>query len=80
MAAKSYKYLTDDQVEAEITRLRDSDDVKLAQRYEAVRNARRQYLYRLRGQEKVGKELAAAGYTLENVTDMLREEAGTDGA
>ena len=58
-------YLTDEQVEEEISRLQSSELVKLARKEEQVRYARRQYLYKLRGYEKKGKELAKAGMTLE---------------
>lgn len=58
-------YMTDEQVEAEIARLLQSDYVKLAKKEEALRYRRRQYLYGLRGYEKKGKELAAAGITME---------------
>lgn len=53
--------LTDEQVELEIARLKDSEYVKLARRY---RDRRRQALYNLRHLEKKGRELAAQGYTL----------------
>lgn len=53
--------LTDEQVELEIARLKDSEYVKLARRY---RDRRRQVLYKLRHLEKKGRELAAQGYTL----------------
>lgn len=51
------KFLTDEQVEAEITRLTKSPYVNLARQEERIRYQRRQYLYRLRGLEKKGKEL-----------------------
>lgn len=57
------KWLTDEQVEAEIARLNASEAVKLA-RYEArVKYRRRQYLYNLRDLEKKGKALMKAGIT-----------------
>lgn len=39
--------------------------MKLAKKEEAIRYKRRQYLYTLRVDEKKGKELAAAGITME---------------
>ena len=57
--------LTDEQVEREIERLLNSDLVKLAKKEEMIRFRRRQYLYKLRGYEKKGKELMAAGITME---------------
>lgn len=58
-------FLTDEQVEAEIERLLDSPLVKLAKKEERIRYKRRQYLYKLRGYEKHGKELQAAGITMD---------------
>lgn len=65
--------LTDEQVEQEIKRLQQSPYVKLANKERRVRDRRRQYLYHLRQDEKKGKELAAAGYTMENLGEMLAE-------
>lgn len=59
------KILTDEQVEKEIARLLESPSVKLAKKEELIRYRRRQYLYKLRGYEKKGKELAKAGITME---------------
>ena len=58
-------FLTDEQVEKEIARLLDSPLVKLAKKDELIRYRRRQYLYKLRGYEKKGKELEKAGITME---------------
>lgn len=63
--------LTDAEVEAEIERLKDDYNVRLAKKEEAIRYKRRQYLYTLRVYERKGKELAAAGITME----MLEREA-----
>lgn len=62
--------LTDEEVEEEIDRLMNSPYVILAKREETVRYRRRQYLYKLRGYERRGKELAAAGLTLEILNRM----------
>ena len=59
------KFLTDEQVEREIERLLESPLVKLAKKDELIRYRRRQYLYKLRGYEKKGKELHKAGITME---------------
>ena len=56
--------LTDEQVEQEIERLLESPLVKLAKKDELIRYRRRQYLYKLRGYEKKGKELADSGITI----------------
>lgn len=58
-------YLSDEQVEAEIEKLKKSEFVKLAKKEEQIRYRRRQYLYGLRQYEKKGKELAKSGITIE---------------
>lgn len=68
--------LTDIEVEREIERLLDSPMVKLARKEERIRYKRRQYLYQLRGYEKKGRELAAAGITMELLERMACEEGG----
>ncbi len=67
---------TDEQVEMEIERLQDSDDVKLAKKEMQIKYKRRQYMYSLRSLEKRGKQLAEQGLTLENIeAKMAGEEA-----
>lgn len=63
-------WLTDEQVEQEIERLKNSDHVKLARKDEQIRYRRRKYLYTLRAYEKMGKELEKAGVTFE-ILDKL---------
>ena len=58
----------------EIQNLRDSDNVKLAQREQRIKYKRRQYLYQLRYYEKRGKQLAELGATLENLEEFLYGE------
>ena len=58
---------TDEQVEMEIERLQDSDDVKLAKKEMQIKYKRRQYMYSLRSLEKRGKQLEKQGLTLENI-------------
>lgn len=67
-------YLTDEQVEREIERLRNSPMVALARKEERVRYKRRQVLYNLRALEKKGKQLLAAGITMEVLQGMDDEE------
>lgn len=62
---------TDTQVESEIARLLESDDVKLAKAEQRIKNRRRQYMYCLRSLEKRGKELNEQGYTVENIEMMF---------
>ena len=64
------EFLTDEQVEEEITRLRESEYVRLARREEQIRYKRRQYLYQLRNYEKKGRALAEAGITAEILETM----------
>jgi hypothetical protein len=66
-------FLTDEQVEAEIEKLKKSEFVKLAKKEEQIRYRRRQYLYGLRQYEKKGKELAKAGLTIEILEKMDNE-------
>lgn len=66
-------FLTDEQVEREIERLRESPYVKLAKTEERIRLRRRQYMYTLRTYEKKGKELAEAGITIELLNSMEEE-------
>ena len=74
MAFEKSGYLTDDQVEREIERLRNSPMVALARKEERVRYKRRQVLYNLRALEKKGKQLLAAGITMEVLQGMDDEE------
>lgn len=71
MAHKNW--LTDDQVEQEIERLRKSEMVQLARKETRIRYQRRQVLYQLRNLEKRGRELAAAGITMEILQDFGEE-------
>ena len=57
--------LTDEQVEAEIERLKNDEFVILAKKEERIRYRRRQYLYTLRQYRKKGEELAKSGITME---------------
>lgn len=74
MAKPKEKTLTDEQVEQEIERLKNSKYVKLAKKEEQIRYRRRQYLYNLRNYEKKGKELAKSGITIELLEAMDKEE------
>lgn len=65
--------LTDEQVEAEIKRLNNSQFVKLAQKEIRLKYKRRLRLYNLRNLEKRGKQLAKDGYTLDTLEAMIDE-------
>lgn len=72
---KKIDFLTDEEVELEIKRLSESEDVRLARREQRIKYKRRQTLYTLRALEKRGKELAKQGYTVDNLEEeMFGEE------
>lgn len=64
------EWLTDEEVEKEIERLLEDDDVKLAKKEQRIRYKRRQYLYQLRNYAKKGKELRESGITMEILESM----------
>lgn len=78
MGIEKSVYLTDEQVEREIERLRESPLVALARKEERIRYKRRQVLYNLRALEKNGKQLQAAGITME-MLQRLGDEVIDDG-
>ena len=78
MGIEKSVYLTDEQVEREIERLRESPLVALARKEERIRYKRRQVLYNLRALEKKGKQLQAAGITME-MLQRLGDEVNDDG-
>lgn len=61
------KFTESEAVEAEISRLLASPDVRLAKKEQALINRRRQYMYQLRSLEKRGKQLSADGWTVESL-------------
>ena len=66
--------LTDEQVEAEIERLRKSPFVALARKEERMKYRQRQALYTLRNLEKKGRALDVAGIKSEMLDAMDPEE------
>lgn len=60
--------LTDEQIEAEIERLKNSEAVKLAKKEQQYKNRRRQYMYVLRWYERRGEQLLELGYSMEDFT------------
>lgn len=62
---------TDDAVEAEISRLKESEYVKLAKKEKAIKERRRQYMWGLQYLEARGKQLASNGITFENMEETL---------
>ena len=73
------KYLTDEQVEQEIGRLKESPAVLLARQEQRIKYKRRQYLYQLRWYGKRGKELQEEGVTFETLKE-LEAEIENDGS
>ena len=68
------KGLTDEEVEAEIKRLSESEAVALARYETRLRYKRRQKLYNLRDLEKKGQALIDAGLTREVLKALYEEE------
>ena len=66
--------LTDEQVEMEIKRLLETEEVQLAKKEIRIKYKRRQYMYQLRNMEKRGKQLMADGVTLENMESVLFDD------
>ena len=67
------KFVTDEEVERELSELKQSPFVQLARREQRLKNRYRQQLYTLRCLEKRGKELAAIGVTVETIDECLEE-------
>lgn len=78
MARTKHAYIPDEELDAEIARLKKSPDVKLAQKYRRIINRRRIYLSELRCAERQGKELRAQGIT-EETLDGAYEGSEDDG-
>lgn len=71
----------EDLVDAEIERLKKTDEVKLAQKYQRLVNRKRKYLADLRWLEKRGKQLMAEGWTIDTIELLFKEipdEAGKE--
>lgn len=62
---------TDEQVEMEIARLRQTEEVKLAEKVQRIKYKRRLYMSNLRYLEKVGAKLLADGFTLDNIEEKM---------
>ena len=67
-------WLTDEQVEQEIEKLKQSPYVKLARKDARIKYKRRQALYNLRDLEKKGKALSKAGITMEILEKMDNDD------
>ena len=60
-------------IDAEIERLKKTDEVKLAQKYQRLVNRKRKYMADLRWLEKRGKQLMAEGWTIETIELLFKE-------
>lgn len=65
-------------IDAEIERLKQTDEVKLAQKYQRLMNRKRKYMADLRWLEKRGKQLKAEGWTLDTI-ELLFQDIPEDG-
>lgn len=65
------KRWTDEQVEAEIARLKESEFVKLARREQQIKYRRKQQMWSMQCMEARGKQLASEGITHENMEARL---------
>lgn len=74
MAKKYDGFLSDEEVEQEIERLRESEAVALARRKARLEYRRRQFPYQLRDLEKKGKALMEAGITREILDAMYSSD------
>ena len=60
-------------IDAEIERLKKTDEVKLAQKYQRLVNRKRKYMADLRWLEKRGKQLMADGWTIDTIELLFKE-------
>ena len=67
-------YMTDEEVELEIERLKNSEAVKLSLKEQRYKYRRRQQMYSLRWHEKHGRELMARGVTVEDFVEPLEDD------
>lgn len=65
------KQWTDEEVEIEIHRLQESDDVRLAKKEMNIKYRRRQQMWNLQFMEKRGKQLREMGIDFENIEEKL---------
>ena len=63
--------ISDEEVEAEIEKLKNDPDTKFGRKAENFRKARRQYMHKLRWYQRIGAELRAKGINEDNFEDML---------
>jgi hypothetical protein len=60
-------------IDAEIERLKQTDEVKLAQKYQRLLNRKRKYMADLRWLEKRGKQLMDEGWTIDTIELLFKD-------
>ena len=60
-------------IDAEIERLKKTEEVKLAQKYQRLMNRKRKYMADLRWLEKRGKQLMAEGWTADTLELLYQD-------
>lgn len=60
-------------IDAEIERLKKTEEVKLAQKYQRLMNRKRKYMADLRWLEKRGKQLMEEGWTIDTIELLFKE-------
>ena len=63
--------MTEERVEQEIARLQQSELMKLGRKEEQIKLRRMRYMYNLQRLERRGQQLAAEGYTLDNIAERM---------
>lgn len=66
-------------IDAEIERLKQTDEVKLAQKYQRLVNRKRKYMADLRWLEKRGKQLMAEGWTMDTIELLFKDIPDDEG-
>ena len=60
-------------IDAEIERLKQTEEVKLAQKYQRLVNRKRKYMADLRWLEKLGKKLMDEGWTTDTIDLLFKD-------
>lgn len=60
-------------IDAEIERLKQTEEVKLAQKYQRLVNRKRKYMADLRWLEKLGKKLMDEGWTMDTIDLLFKD-------
>ena len=60
-------------IDAEIERLKQTEEVKIAQKYQRLLNRKRKYMADLRWLEKLGKKLMDEGWTMDTIDLLFKD-------